>query len=360
LDDHLSWSRHHHRGSWVQFIGGWAEGCVGSPDEISGMDALLRVNDLKTFFYTPEGIAKAINGVSFSLNQSEIIGIVGESGCGKSVTALSILRLVPHPGRIISGQIWLKGQDLLQLPIRHMRQIRGDRISMIFQEPMISLNPAFTVGEQLMEALRVHRQMTHSEARERAIEMLQKVEIPAPEKRFSEYPHQLSGGMRQRVMIAEALLFKPEILLADEPTTALDVTIQAQILDMIYKLTEEIGVAVILITHNLGLVAESARRLLVMYAGRVVEEGPIEAVFEKACHPYTQGLLRSIPMPGQRQGQKTQLLYEIKGIVPSLFDLPVGCAFHPRCTTKKDMCSQEEPPWVSIGPDHHLACWLFA
>jgi oligopeptide/dipeptide ABC transporter ATP-binding protein len=322
------------------------------------MDVLLRVNGLKTFFYTQEGVAKAVNGVSFSLKQSEVIGIVGESGCGKSVTALSILRLVPPPGKIIAGQILLKGQDLLQFSTRQMRQIRGDRISMIFQEPMISLNPAFTIGEQLTEALRVHRRMSRSEARENAIEMLQRVEIPAPEKRFSEYPHQLSGGMRQRVMIAEALLFKPEILLADEPTTALDVTIQAQILDMICKLTEEIGVAVILITHNLGLVAESAHRLLVMYAGRVVEEGPVEAVFEDACHPYTQGLLRSIPVPGQRQGQEAQLLFEIKGIVPSLFDLPVGCAFHPRCPMKKDICTQEEPSWVSRGPDHHLACWL--
>jgi len=322
------------------------------------MDKVLDIRDLKTFFYTRDGVAKAVNGVSLFLKRGEILGLVGESGCGKSVTALSILRLVPDPpGKIVSGQILLDGMDLLQLPLKQIRQIRGDRISMIFQEPMISLNPAFTIKDQLLEALFTHREIGRAEAQARAIAMLRLVEIPEPEKRINDYPHQLSGGMRQRVMIAEALLLKPELILADEPTTALDVTIQAQVLDILYKLTQEIGAAILLITHNLGLVAESAQRVVVMYAGQVVEEGPVAAIFQNARHPYTQGLLRSVPLPGQRRGQQRQTLYEIKGIVPSLFDLPPGCAFYPRCPSPKTLCAAEEPRQVAISPGHYVSCW---
>ena len=322
------------------------------------MEKVLTINNLKTFFYTREGVAKAVNGVSLFLNKGELIGLVGESGCGKSVTGLSILRLVPFPGKIVSGEILLDGQDLLKLPLDRMRQIRGDQISMIFQEPMISLNPAFTVGDQLVEAIRVHRQIAKTEARDRAVEMLRMVEIPEAERRFKEYPHQLSGGMRQRVMIAEALLLRPKVLLADEPTTALDVTIQAQVVDILYKLTQEIGTAIILITHNLGLVAEWTRRVVVMYTGKIAEEGRVEQIFEDARHPYTRGLLRAVPLPGQSRRGQSQALYEIKGIVPNLLHLPPGCAFHPRCPEKKEICSREEPPRVTVDEEHHVSCWL--
>jgi oligopeptide/dipeptide ABC transporter ATP-binding protein len=323
------------------------------------MDAVLNIKNLRTFFYTREGIAKAVNGIDLLLQRGEILGVVGESGCGKSVTALSILRLVPQPGRIVGGEIWFDGQDLLQMPIKQMRKIRGDRISMIFQEPMISLNPAFTIGDQLMEVLLTHRRMGKAEAQERVIEILHLVEIPDPEKRFRDYPHKLSGGMRQRAMIAEALLLKPEILLADEPTTALDVTIQAQVLDIMYKLTQEMGTAIILITHNLGLVAESVDRVAVMYCGKVVEEGPVEAIFEQPAHPYTQGLLASVPLPGKCNDHQRVPLNEIPGIVPSLFHMPRGCAFHPRCKGKKEICARENPPAMPIGQGHQVLCWLF-
>jgi len=324
------------------------------------MEKVLVLNDLRTFFYTREGVAKAVNGVSLFLDKGELIGLVGESGCGKSVTGLSILRLVPFPGKIVSGEILLDGQDLLRLSPDRMRQVRGDQISMIFQEPMISLNPAFTVGDQLMEAIRVHRQITKAEARNRAVEMLRMVEIPEAERRFKEYPHQLSGGMRQRVMIAEALLLRPKVLLADEPTTALDVTIQAQVVDILYKLTQEIGTAIILITHNLGLVAEWTRRVVVMYTGKIAEEGRVEQIFEDARHPYTRGLLRAVPLPGQSRKGQSQALYEIKGIVPNLLHLPPGCAFHPRCPEKKEICSREEPPRVTVEEEHHVSCWLYS
>ena len=327
---------------------------------MNSMDVVLNIKNLKTFFYTREGVVKAVNGVSLFLERGEIIGIVGESGCGKSVTALSVLRLVPYPGKVVSGQILLDGTDLLQLPIEKMGQVRGDRISMIFQEPMVTLNPAFTIENQLIETLKVHRKISRAEARDRAIEMLRTVEIPVPEILIKEYPHQLSGGMQQRAMIAEALLLNPDVLLADEPTTALDVTIQAQVLAIMYKLSREMGSAIILITHNLGLVAEWARRVVVMYAGKVVEEGSVEAIFENAKHPYTQGLLRCIPMPVQGRKHKHQQLYEIKGIVPSLSDLPAGCAFYPRCPAVKDICYQEDPPWCNLGPGHNVSCWLFS
>jgi len=320
---------------------------------------VLEIEDLKTFFYTREGVSRAVNGVGISLNRGEILGVVGESGCGKSLTALSILRLVPHPGRIVSGAIRLGGSNLLDLSEKQMRKIRGDRISMIFQEPMISLNPAFTIENQLVEAVQTHRQVTRADAVDRAIEMLKLVEIPAPERRIKDYPHQLSGGMRQRVMIAEALLLDPEVLLADEPTTALDVTIQAQILDIMYRLNQDTGTAIVLITHNLGLVAESANRVVVMYAGKVVEEGPAVAIFDCAGHPYTQGLLRSLPKPRRSLLGKKAPLHEMSGIVPSLFNLPTGCAFHPRCPSSKEICRQQEPPRFETEPGHFARCWLF-
>jgi oligopeptide/dipeptide ABC transporter ATP-binding protein len=326
---------------------------------MSHMETVLELEDLHTYFFTRIGVAKAVCGVSLSLKRGEILGVVGESGSGKSVTALSILRLVPHPGRIVQGRVLLQGRDLLSLSLRDMRRLRGDRISMIFQEPMISLNPAFTVGEQLVEALKVHRKLGRAEARDRAIEMLRQVEVPAAEKRIRDYPHHLSGGMRQRVMIAEALLLKPDVLLADESTTALDVTVQAQVLDLMARLNRDTGTAIMLITHNLGLVAESAQRVVVMYAGRVVEEGPVEAIFQEPHHPYTRGLLRSIPEPGAyRGGRGTRELYEMDGMVPSLFDLPPGCPFCPRCPEAQSSCRTEEPPVRSCGADHRSRCWL--
>lgn len=320
-------------------------------------DVLLNIEKLETVFQTRDGLAKAVNGVSFNIEKGEILGVVGESGSGKSVTALSILRLVPPPGKIVSGQILFHGEDLLRLPISEMRQIRGDRISMIFQEPLVSLNPALTIEDQLIEAVVIHRKISRHEARNQAIEMLRQVDIPNPEKRGKDYPHHLSGGMRQRAMIAEALLLNPDLLLADEPTTALDVTIQAQILDILYKLTQEMGTAVMLITHNLGLVAESAKRVEVMYAGNVVEEGQVADIFNNPSHPYTRGLLKSIPVPGQGNGRKRQNLYEMTGIIPSLFRLPTGCAFHPRCSEMTTACSQEQPPLCTIAPGHRVFCW---
>ena len=319
---------------------------------------VLDIQDLQTHFFTREGVAKAICGVSFSIQKGEVLGVVGESGSGKSVTALSILRLVPYPGRIVGGSILLNYRNLLDLPEKEMRRIRGERISMIFQEPMISLNPAFTIEDQLCEALKAHRKISLAEARNRAVEMLRLVEIPTPEKRIKDYPHHLSGGMRQRVMIAEALLLNPELLLADEPTTALDVTVQAQVLEVMRRMNQKTGTAILFITHNLGVVAESADRVVVMYCGRVVEQGPVEAIFNRAAHPYTQGLLRSVPRPGADQGGR-QELYEMPGIVPSLFHLPSGCAFHPRCSAARPQCRQVQPPIRQLEAGHDTACWLY-
>jgi oligopeptide/dipeptide ABC transporter ATP-binding protein len=320
-------------------------------------DIILNIERLETFFETRNGLAKAVNGVSYHLKKGEVVGVVGESGSGKSVTALSILRLVPFPGKIVSGKIFFHGKDLMEFSPARMRQIRGDRISMIFQEPMTSLNPALTIEEQLVEAQVIHRKINKSEGRNRAIEMLRSVDIPAPDKRIKDYPHQLSGGMRQRVMIAEALLLNPDVLLADEPTTALDVTIQAQFLDIMYKLTQEMGTAVILITHNLGLVAENAQRVEVMYAGRGLEEGPVKELFDNPSHPYTRGLLKSIPVPNAFGGEKHKTLYEMKGLIPSLFQLPTGCAFHPRCPERETKCVYEEPPWCQTPAGHNVLCW---
>jgi len=320
----------------------------------------LEVERLQTYFYTRRGIVKAVDDVSFSLGRGETLGIVGESGCGKSITALSIMRLVPNPpGRIIGGQIRMDGRNLLDVDEEEMRNIRGNDISMIFQEPMTSLNPVITIGRQIGETLILHQGMSKSEALEKSIEMLQLVRIPEPRQRVKEYPHQLSGGMRQRVMIAMALSCNPKILIADEPTTALDVTIQAQILDLIVELKEKLGTAVILITHDLGVVAETAKRVVVMYAGKKVEEADVENLFETPMHPYTKGLLSSIPslsiMTGDEAGEER--LTEIPGMVPALNELPVGCAFAPRCPFADDHCRAEYPPYEMKRSGHWAACW---
>ena len=321
---------------------------------------LLHVQGLRTHFYTFEGVAKAVDDVSFHLDKGETLGLVGESGCGKSVTALSIMRLVPQPpGRIVQGSIEFDGINLVELPVGNMRRIRGDRISMIFQEPMTSLNPVFTIGDQIAEMFVLHQRLGKKEGLERAVEMLRLVQIPSPERRIHEYPHQLSGGMRQRAMIAMALSCNPEILIADEPTTALDVTIQAQVIDLMLKLKEDFDAAIILITHDLGVVAEIAQRIEVMYAGKVVEEAPTLTIFEDPKHPYTRGLLKSIPKLGDRARHGRHRLHEISGIVPSLYELPSGCSFYPRCPARKTICRERLPDWVEMGSLHRVRCWLY-
>jgi oligopeptide/dipeptide ABC transporter ATP-binding protein len=321
---------------------------------------LLQVQELKTYFYTFEGIAKAVDDVSFHLSKRETLGLVGESGCGKSVTALSIMRLVPEPpGRIVQGRISFDRTNLLELPISDMRSIRGNRISMIFQEPMTSLNPVFTIGDQISEMFVLHQKLSKRESWDRAIEMLRLVQIPSPEKRVHEYPHQLSGGMRQRAIIAMALSCDPEILIADEPTTALDVTIQAQVIDLMMKLKEDFDAAIILITHDLGVVAEIAQRIEVMYAGKVVEEAQALAIFEDPKHPYTRGLLKSIPTLGQRARHGRHRLQEISGIVPSLYELPSGCSFYPRCPDSRAICRERAPELIDLGGAHGVRCWLY-
>ena len=320
---------------------------------------LLNVRDLKTYFYTFEGVARAVDGASFFLDKGEALGIVGESGCGKSVTASSIMRIVPEPpGRIVGGEILFHGEDLTRLSQKQMRRIRGRRIAMIFQEPMTSLNPVFTIGDQIAEMFRLHKSMGKREALDAAAGMLDKVQIPAPRQRVGEYPHQLSGGMRQRAMIAMALACDPELLIADEPTTALDVTVQAQILDLMLALKEETGTAIQMITHDLGVIAEMADRIVVMYAGRVVEEALTVELFQNTLHPYTLGLLNSIPLLGSRTAGENQALNEIKGMVPSLYNLPDGCKFRQRCTQAMDICGAEEPELTTINPDHAVRCWL--
>jgi oligopeptide/dipeptide ABC transporter ATP-binding protein len=319
------------------------------------MSHLLEVRDLSVSFHLLEGIIPAVAKVDLVLDRGEILGVVGESACGKSVTAKSILRIIPTPpGRIESGRVFFEGQDLMELPEEAMQKIRGEKISMIFQEPMTSLNPAFTVGDQIAEVFRFHRLMAKSEAWEKAVEELRRVEIPDPEKRASSYPHELSGGMRQRAMIAIALACRPRILIADEPTTALDVTIQAQILKLIAQLQGEIGMSVMLITHNLGIVASLAQRVAVMYAGRIVEEGPVETIFKDYHHPYTRGLLQSVP----RLDLPQQDLREIRGTVPRLNDLPEGCTFSNRCDFVMDLCRQREPELRPRGENHYSRCWL--
>jgi len=322
--------------------------------------AVLQVEDLQTHFFTAIGTVRAVDGVSYSLRPGETLGVVGESGCGKSVSALSILRLVANPpGRIVGGTIRFEGKNLLELSEAEMEKIRGNDISMIFQEPMTSLNPLFTVGGQIAEAVALHQGLSRKEAWNRAIEMLRQVSMPEPEKRAHAYPHQLSGGMRQRVMIAMALSCNPKVLIADEPTTALDVTIQAQILDLMRELQEAFGTAIILITHDMGVVAENADRVVVMYAGRKVEEAPAAELFDRPGHPYTEGLLGSIPHLDEvaRNGARRARLNEIKGMVPSLFNLPQGCSFAPRCGRATDKCRQDVPPLEEHRPSHFIACW---
>ena len=323
--------------------------------------ALLAVDGLKTVFHTRDGVFRAVDGVGFSLRPAETLAIVGESGCGKSVTALSLMRLVPDPpGRIVGGRVELAGVDLLSLKEEAMRRVRGKDISMIFQEPMTSLNPVISIGRQIAEVFLLHEDLDRSAARRKAIEMLRLVRIPEPELRAHEYPHQLSGGMRQRAMIAMALACNPKVLIADEPTTALDVTIQAQILDLIIELQRTLGTAVILITHDLGVVAETAQRVIVMYAGRKVEEARVDELFAHPLHPYTRGLMASVPRLALMRGAGERAdgrLAEIPGMVPSLAELPAGCVFAPRCAFAQERCRREYPPYEEKRPARWAACW---
>jgi peptide/nickel transport system ATP-binding protein len=322
-------------------------------------ERLLELKGLKTYFYTDEGVVRAVDGVDLHIDKGETLGIVGESGCGKTVTALSIMRLIAiPPGRIVEGQILYQGRDLVTLPPGQMRKVRGKEISMVFQEPMTSLNPVFTIGEQIAEAIRLHEGLGRRDAMDKTIEMLKIVHMANPERRVKEYPHQLSGGMRQRVMIAMALSCNPKLLIADEPTTALDVTIQAQILDLLNELKAKLGMAVMLITHDMGVIAETAQRVVVMYAAKVVEEAPVKELFKEPLHPYTQGLLRSIPRI-DLAATKKQRLEAIPGVVPSLIDVPPGCRFAPRCQYVKPMYIEKEPPLKEVRPGHKVACWLY-
>ena len=329
--------------------------------EAQAEDLVLDVKNLQTVFFTNSGLFKAVDDVSFSVRRGETLAIVGESGCGKSVSALSIMRLVPDPpGRIVGGSVMFEGTNLLGLDEAAMRAVRGNRISMIFQEPMTSLNPVMRIGDQITEAVRLHRDMTSKEAWKQAVDMLRLVRIPEPERRAVEYPHQLSGGMRQRAMIAMALSCRPALLIADEPTTALDVTIQAQILALIVELQKELGTGLILITHDLGVVAQTAQRVIVMYAGKKVEEATVEALFENPRHPYTRGLMASMPAVISLGAKTDARLTEIPGMVPSLTNLPAGCAFAPRCRLAIDRCRQEYPPLQDFGDNHFSACWRAA
>jgi peptide/nickel transport system ATP-binding protein/oligopeptide transport system ATP-binding protein len=317
------------------------------------MDNLLEVRDLRTYFYTDDGVVKAVDGVEFEVKAGETIGIVGESGCGKSITAMSILRLIQSPpGKIVSGEILFEGEDLTKVSEKRIREIRGNSISMIFQEPMTSLNPVFTAGYQIEEILKLHQNLDEKEAREKAIEMIRMVGIPNPERIADEYPHQLSGGMRQRIMIAMALACRPKMLIADEPTTALDVTIQAQILDLMNDLKEKLNTSIMLITHDLGVIAEMADHVIVMYSGKVVEDAPTIELFENPKHPYTIGLMSSIPSLA-KEGQR---LETIPGVVPNPLYLPKGCYFHPRCKYATSECREVQPELVEIAPGHKSAC----
>lgn len=322
-------------------------------------DTLLEVDDLRVEFNTRRGKATVLNGVTFDVYGGETLCIVGESGCGKSMTALGVLRLIPTPpGRIASGEIRYAGNNLLALPEADMRAIRGNRISMIFQEPMTSLNPVFTVGDQIGESLTKHRGLIGKQARERTIALLRAVGIPAPELRLDEYPHQMSGGMRQRIMIAIALACEPDILIADEPTTALDVTVQAQIFDLLRELQREHGTSIILITHDMGTVAEMADRVIVMYAGRIIEQGTMDDVLRQPSHPYTQGLIACLPELGSSQLDERVPLAEIPGVVPPLWELGDGCAFRDRCAHAHARCEHAVPPMFDTRPGHRAACWL--
>ena len=316
---------------------------------------LLNVNKLKTYFYTSEGIIQAVDDVSFNVDKGAILGLVGESGCGKSVTALSIMRLVPPPGKIVSGEILFDGRNLLKLSNEEIRNLRGDRIAMVFQDPITSLNPVFTIGNQISETLRTHKGIKKAIALEKAESLLQRVGIPDPARRIREYPHQLSGGMRQRVMIAMSIACEPSLIIADEPTTALDVTIQAQILRLLKGLTESLNTALILISHDLGVIAEMADNVAIMYAGKIVEYAATNELFASPLHPYTIGLLESIPRFGDN---KEKRLRAIKGVVPRLSELPEGCKFNPRCKYIIDRCTKEEPELIDAGAGHFVRCWV--
>jgi oligopeptide/dipeptide ABC transporter ATP-binding protein len=322
-----------------------------------GRSPLLAIRGLITHFHTMDGIVNAVDGVDLDLFEGETMGLVGESGCGKSVTALSILQLLRCPPGEILGRILLQGKNLLDLGQEGIRKIRGKAISMIFQEPMTSLNPVLTIGEQISEAIRLHQGMNKTEAWKWAERMLQMVQIPSPRQRAKDYPHKLSGGMRQRAMIAMALSCNPQLLLADEPTTALDVTIQAQILSLMIKLKEEFKTSILLITHDLGVISEMASRVAVMYAGKIVEEAPVRELFKDPRHPYTRGLLGSVPVIGKK-AQTGRRLQEIPGMVPSPLEMPSGCRFHPRCPSAMPVCSEREPKMVKLGEHRRVQCWL--
>ncbi len=320
---------------------------------------LLEVKNLKTYFFTEDGIVKAVDGVDFVVYPGEVLGLVGESGCGKSVTSFSIMRLIGQPGKIVDGEIYFDGKNLVTIPENEMIQVRGNRISMIFQQPQSALNPVFKVGDQIAEVLDIHQSLGKEMGRQRAVELLKMVGIPEAERRAEAYPHELSGGMAQRVMIAMALACAPELLIADEPTTALDVTIQAQILDLMRGLREKTGTSIILITHDLGVIAEMAERVAIMYAGRIVEQTSVSVLFEKPLHPYTQGLIGSIPVLGKIKDR----LAVIPGSVPNLVNLPPGCRFAPRCLARIEnqlsICTEQEPDLIEANPGHIVRCWLY-
>jgi len=317
---------------------------------------LLDIRGLQTFFFTDDGVLPSVDGVSYSINKGQTLGVVGESGSGKSVTSLSILRLIPDPpGRIVGGEILFEGRDITKFSEEEMRKLRGNEISMIFQEPMTSLNPVFTVGDQIVEAILLHQNVEYPEARTLAIDMLTRVGIPSPEQRIDEYPHQMSGGMKQRVMIAMALACKPKLLIADEPTTALDVTIQAQILELLNELKAEFGMSILFITHDLGVVAETCDHVAVMYAGKIVEYGDVETIFSRPAHPYTHGLFHSLPSFESDTAHRERL-YVIPGMVPRPQDFPTGCRFRTRCPFATEKCT-EQPPIREISPDHQVSCW---
>ena len=323
-------------------------------------ERLLDVKNLKTYFFTDEGVVRAVDGVDLYIDKGETLGVVGESGCGKSVTALSIMKLIPQPpGKIVEGEILYNGTDLVKMPANRLRKIRGKEISMVFQEPMTSLNPVFTCGEQIAEALRLHEGLGRRDAMDKTVEMLKIVHIPNAERRVKEYPHQLSGGMRQRVMIAMALSCSPNLLIADEPTTALDVTIQAQILELLNELKSKLRMAVMLITHDMGVIAETAQRVVVMYAAKVAEEAPVGDLFKEPLHPYTQGLLRSIPRIDLAATEHLRL-ETIPGTVPTLRgDIAPGCRFAPRCPFVKSVCTEKDPVLKEVKPGHKVSCWLY-
>lgn len=314
---------------------------------------ILQVKDLKTYFHSEDGMIKAVDGVSFEVYPGETLGIVGESGCGKSVTSLTVMRLLDKNGRIAGGEILFEGKDILKIPESKMMKIRGNDMAMIFQEPMTSLNPVYTIGFQITEAILLHQDVGKSEAKRQAIDMLRKVGIPEPEKRVDQYPHELSGGMRQRAMIAMALCCNPKLLFADEPTTALDVTIQAQILELVIRLQEDFGMAVVFITHDLGVIAETAQRVVVMYAGKVVEHADVTTLFKNPRHPYTWGLMNAIPSIDVSK----DVLYNIPGVVPDPLSFPDGCRFRTRCPLASEQCTKDEPPLEEIEEGHKSACW---